>query len=224
MIILNNIMNRLQKINPILITGAERSGSTFIARILEMCDVWGGECNKMYENIEIHKLNKSNNKFMPETKLINNPFGWENLVFDIIKDQGWNGKDWMIKGSKLAQYWPIWYYSFPNAKWIIVRRRTGDIIQSCIKTGYMKLFKATENLELLGFENEAQGWLWWIHQYENKFVEMIQSGLNCKVIWPDRMAIGDYDQVKEMIDWLGLKWNNKVPEVISPLLENDRSI
>lgn len=217
-------MNKIQKINPILVTGAERSGSTLIARILDMCGVWSGDCNRMYENDKLFRFIKRKSPFFPDSKLITPFISLDGLVLNEIKQQDWYGKDWMVKGSKLAQYWPLWYYSFPNAKWIIVRRRTGDIIQSCIKTGYMKLFKNPDNLELLGFEDEAQGWLWWVHQYEKKFVEMMQSGVNCKVVWPDRMVVGDYDQMKEMVDWLGLKWNDKIPEVFEPLLEKSRRV
>ena len=217
-------MNKIQKINPILVTGVERSGSTLIARILDMCGVWSGDCSRMYENDKLFRFIKRKSPFFPDSKLITPFISLDGLVLNEIKQQDWNGKDWMVKGSKLAQYWPLWYYSFPNAKWIIVRRRTGDIIQSCIKTGYMKLFKNPDNLELLGFEDEAQGWLWWVHQYEKKFIEMMQSGVNCKVVWPDRMVVGDYDQIKEMVDWLGLKWNDKIPEVFEPLLEKSRRV
>jgi len=47
---------------------------------------------------------------------------------------------------------------------------------------------------------------------------MVTEGLNCKVIWPHRMVTGDYSQLYETIDWLGLKWNDKALNFIHPLL------
>jgi hypothetical protein len=212
--------------NPILITGAERSGSTFIARILDMCGVWSGNCNNMFENEMITSLHSTFMKYegslFPPTRCLYVPMDWRNMVHKILEDEDWHDGAWMVKSSLLAQYWPTWYYTYPDAKWVIVRRRTADVVQSCLKTGYMKLFKNKCNLGQLKLTEERDGWLWWIHQYEKKFVEMIEEGLNCRVIWPDRMAEGDFSQVKETVEWLGLEWNNKIPEVILPLLEKSR--
>ena len=61
---------------------------------------------------------------------------------------------------------------------------------------------------------DAEGWLHWVHQYEAKFVEMIEAGLNCKVIWPERMINGDYKQLHEVVEWLGLTWNDKALDFI----------
>jgi hypothetical protein len=222
------IMNKIQKINPILITGAERSGSTLIARILDMCGVFSGNCNKMYESKSIHAFHKPFKEKTPHlmipTNAINVPVIWQEMVLRQLKREEWKGQPWMVKGGVLAQFWSVWYYAFPDAKWLIVRRRTGDVIQSCVKTGYMKMFKSKGNLDLIGVEKEEEGWLWWVRNYEKKFVEMIEQGLNCRVIWPERMADGDFQQMEETIEWLGLKWNDKIPEVIEPLLEKSRRV
>jgi hypothetical protein len=121
---------------------------------------------------------------------------------------GYKRGAWMYKDSKIGLIWPVWNLAFPNAKWIIVRRRTGDVIQSCLKTGYMT-----------AYENET-GWLDWVHAYEKKFVEMIEAGVNCKQIWPERMIMGDFKQLYETIDWLGLTWRKEALDFIDPLLWN----
>lgn len=215
-------MNRIVKINPILVTGVERSGSTLVAHILDMCGVFSGNCNSMFENKAILQLHKYHTALFPETSLISIPVGWSDAVNKCLKDEGLKGQPWMVKGSKLAQYWPIWQYSYPDAKWLIVRRRTGDIIQSCVKTGYMKQFKNPAIREKIGVEDEEQGWLWWTYQYQKKFVELVHHGANVRVVWPERMVDGDFSQMKETIEWLNLKWNSKIPEVITPLLAKSR--
>lgn len=209
---------------PILITGVERSGSTLIARIFEMCGVKAGICNNMYENIAIANLHNEilqNGELFPPTKGIKIPVNWDDLVLQIY-DIEKMGVNWMVKSSLLARYWPIWDYAFPDSKWIIVRRRTGDVIYSCEHTAYMRMFKEVENLVNVGVEDEHAGWLWWVHQYEDKFIEMIHNGLNCRTVWPDRMVFGNYEQMRETVEWLGLTWNPRVPSVISPLLEKSR--
>jgi hypothetical protein len=220
--------------SPILITGAERSGSTFVARILDMCGVWSGAVNNMFENTMIHSLHyemlRNREELFPKTDKITIPYSWKELILMQIEQEGWDKeRPWMVKGSILVQYWPVWHYAFPDAKWIIVRRRTGDVIQSCIKTGFMRTFKKDENLKKLDLETERDGWLWWVHQYENKFVEMIKEGLNCRIVWPDRLAepVEAYKCMKQMyetVDWLGLKWDDEIPDVILPLFKRDRGI
>ena len=51
---------------------------------------------------------------------------------------------------------------------------------------------------------------------------MIETGLNCKMIWPERMVNGDYAQIFEMLDWLGLKWNDSIVPTIDPLLNKSK--
>ena len=57
-------------------------------------------------------------------------------------------------------------------------------IGSCKKTGYMKAFKDIAKQTAVGVNTEEEGWLWWVHEYEKRFVEMITEGLDCKVIYP----------------------------------------
>jgi hypothetical protein len=102
--------------------------------------------------------------------------------------------------------WPLWNISFPDAKWIIVRRRTGDVIQSCMKTGYMKAFK------------DEAGWLGMVQEYEKRFLEMIAEKIDYRIIWPERMVDGDYTQIYEMCEWLGLKWDNDAIKHVDRLL------
>jgi len=118
--------------------------------------------------------------------------------------------------------WPVWYHAYPRTKWVIVRRRTGDIIESCVKTGFMKAFKDENKRNAINVQSEEDGWLWWVHEYEKRFVEMITEGLDCKVVYPQRLVYGDYSQLYEMLDWLRLKWSPSIFNYIDPLLETSR--
>lgn len=217
----------------IFITGAERSGSTLIARVFDICGVFRGATTSMLENIEMRNLCDEyllevNNKFgtfIPDTQSLTIPVDWQQRVDNILYGcECYKGGTWMFKYSKIAQMWPVWNYAYPDAKWIIVRRKTGDVVHSCVKTGYMKLFKDFSIRNDLQFDTEEEGWLWWIHKYEERFRAMIEAGLNCRVVWPERMVTGDYHQIYETIEWLGLKWNNDIPLVIDPLLNKSREV
>ena len=227
--------------SPILITGAARSGTSMIAGIINMCGAFGGTMsgpNKsnqkgMFENSRIRNtimkpyleqigVDKMGQYPLPDVDNLMILRDWQQRVEQVIVEQGYKEGPWMYKGAKMCLVWPIWHYAFPNAKWIIVRRRTGDIIQSCIKTGFMRAFIKEDHRKAVGVEKEEDGWKWWVHQHEKRFVEMINEGVNCKVVWPQRMVHGDYQQLYEKLDWLGLEWKTDVLNFIDPLLFHSR--
>jgi len=150
---------------------------------------------------------------LPDIKEIPIPIGWQGKIEDIIQDDGYEEGPWMYKGAKMCQHWPVWNYAFPEAKWVIVRRKTPDIINSCIRTGFMRAFMHRNIQRAVGAESEYEGWYWWVEQHLARFKEMIDDGLDTTVVWPERMVDGDYGQVKEMIEGLGLEW--KEDEVIT---------
>jgi len=219
--------------SPVFVTGVERSGSSIIARIISMCGGFTGEITEMYENKQIKSMVTDYYKSLslppegqyplPDTEKMLIPVNWRIQIEEIIHKEGYDdSKLWMYKGGRSGQIWPIWHYAFPNAKWIIVRRRTGDIIQSCLKTGFMTAFADEGNQMKVEVTSEKDGWLWWVHEHEKLFVDMIETGLNCKVVWPERMVHGDYQQIYEMLEWLGLEWNDEIVNKIHPLLWNGR--
>jgi hypothetical protein len=222
---------------PILITGCARSGTSLVAGIINMCGAFGGDMsgpNKnnakgMFENHQIRNsivkpyydslgVDRLGQFPLPEIEGLNIPLNWKDKIQGVMKEQGYKGGPWMYKGAKMCQHWPVWEYAFPNAKWIIVRRKTPDIINSCMRTAFMRAFSRPHNLKAVGAGTEYDGWLWWVREHEKRFVEMIQQGLNVKTIWPERMVNGDYSQIKEMLEWLGLEWDSKILEFIEPKL------
>lgn len=227
--------------SPILITGCARSGTSMITGVFDMCGAFGGKMagatahnqKGMFENTEIRErlvkpylrvlgVDPKVQYPLPDIENLPIPNDWKKRVEDIMIDQGYTEGPWFYKGAKMANMWPVWHHAFPNARWIIVRRRTGDIIQSCLKTGFMNKFAFAENQKAVGAKSEKEGWLWWVHEHEKRFVEMINAGLNVKVIWPHRMVYGDYQQMYETIDWLGLKWKSEVLSFIDPKLWHTR--
>ena len=73
-----------------------------------------------------------------------------------------------------------------------------------------------------GCSNE-EGWIQMCREYDLRFVEMINAGLDCKVIWPHRMAYGDYEQIYELLEWLGVEWKSEILPWIDPKFSKVRS-
>jgi hypothetical protein len=221
--------------SPILITGIPRSGASMIARAINMCGAFGGNISKRgmwvnpkirYELVEPFLIEMNVDKRgqfpLPNIYNIDIPNNWRELVESIMIEDGFKQGQWMYKDSRSCLLWPLWHSAFPEAKWIIVRRKTGSVIESCIKTAYMDAFKYELNQYSVKAKNEHDGWLWWVHEYEKRFMEMIEAGLNCRIINPSRMVHGDYQQVQETLEWLGLEWNKSVVDLIDPLLQTTR--
>lgn len=229
--------------SPILITGCARSGTSMIAGIINLCGAFGGNMSGpnrnnqkgMFENAKVREtimkpyLRKINvdplgQYPLPDVGNLLIPADLRERVEQVMVNEGYVDGKWMYKGAKMCLMWPAWYYAFPDAKWIIVRRRTGDIISSCIKTGFMRAFDKAEMQKAVGVDNVEAGWLWWVHQHKKRFVEMINEGLNYKIVWPERMVDGDYTQVMEMMEWLGLPWKSEVLSFMDPLLWKSRQL
>ena len=230
--------------DPILITGCARSGTSMVAGVINLCGAFGGKMSGpnsnnqkgMFENADIRnnivkpyfreiKVDPLGQYPLPNITDMAIPRDWKHRVEQVFIDHGYTDGPWMYKGAKMCLMWPVWHYAFPNAKWIIVRRRTGDIIQSCTKTGFMRAFNNTANQKAVGASNVEEGWKWWVNQHLERFIEMIseEEGPNCKQVWPHRFVSGDYQQLYETIDWLGLKWKSDVLDFIDPLLWHSRN-
>jgi len=226
-------MERKNLYSPILVTGIERSGSSIVAKILHMCGAFTGNVSGMQENKRIktyvdhfysyHNVDPAGQYPLPNLSHTPIPECWGFRMEELLEKENYEETEpWLYKSSRIAQIWPVWKETFPKAKWIIVRRRTGDIIQSCIKTGFMTAYADQSVLQQINAKDEADGWLWWVHEHEKLFSDMIEAGIEYREIWPERMAIGDFEQIHEMVEWLGLEWNEKVVEMVSPLLKNSK--
>ncbi len=215
--------------SPVFVTGVERSGMPIIAKIISITGGFTGSCTDMIENIQIRRLvdnyytdlgiNPKGQYPIPDSKKLFIPTNWKESVLKIVQSEGYKNQVWMYQSPRITQLWPIWHYAFPDAKWIIVRRKPTDIINSCLKTGFMTAFASGEYQKQVGAMTESDGWKWFIHEHEKRFVEMIESGVNCKVVWPERMKSGNYQQIFEMLEWIGLSWNENIVTKVSPLLK-----
>lgn len=216
-------------IDPILITGCARSGTSLTAGIIHLAGAWGGKMSGstdsnekgMFENEVIKdKIIKpylkstgadpmGQNPLVTFKQLVATPaFNLRKDVLAAIKAQGYKNGPWFYKCAKSAHLWTQWEKHFPNAKWIIVRRVKNEIINSCLNAPFMRAYKT------------AEGWSEWVDSHSRQFWEMADS-MKGRVIevWPEKLINGDPSEMKAMVKALGLKWNEKkICEFVSPEL------
>ena len=227
------VYNNMNK--PILITGCARSGTSMTSGIINLCGGWGGKLsgptrnNKrgMFENVEIRntvvkpflisiKCDPLGQKPLPNMKHLNDIVGYSyqlrQMVLSVIKGQGYrDGSIWFYKGAKMSLMWQAWHIAFPDARWILVRRRDEDIVYSCLRTGFMRAYRS------------EKGWQSWVDHHKENFGKMKKAGLNVTEIWPQEMIAGDFTKIKRAVKKMGLAWKEKeVMEFISPALWSER--
>lgn len=201
--------------DPIIITGIPRSGTSIIAEIFSICGAFTGKVDSRFENEEIkQKLMKPylasygvdplGQRLNFQSKDLKIQDNWREHVQEIMLSQGYQNGQWIIKSNLVIPMWPIWFNAFPEAKFIIVRRRTGDIVNSCMKTGYMDAY------------DNRNGWIHMCRDYISRMSEMVSIIDDVKVVWPHRMAYGDYRQVWEFLEWTDLPWKSDILSRIDP--------
>jgi len=217
-------------LEPILVTGAARSGTSMTAGVFHLCGAWGGQMSGptsnnrrgMFENARIR-----NTIVKPYLKRIGvDPLGQHPLpdvnnlpqlrdlrsrVLGEILAQGYRPKqgEWMYKGAKMCLLWPLWHEAFPRARWVVVRREKADIVNSCLRTGFMRAFR------------DAKGWEGWVEAHEARFSEMHAADLDIHEVWPTKMIQGDFTEIQSAVEDFFLEWReDEVRKFISPTLWN----
>jgi|APSaa5957512535_1039671.scaffolds.fasta_scaffold05366_11 hypothetical protein len=219
----------------IFITGAARSGTSLTAGVIKLSGAWMGSTsgptiyNKkgMFENGDIRErcikplFNKLGVDPLAQNPLPNvnlfkeiDPIQWRDRILDILKDQGLEeNQTWAYKGAKMCLMWPLFHAAFPKAKWIIVRRRKEEIINSCLRTGFMRGF------------NTREGWSGWVDEHITRFNEMLNADLDLREVWPQEMIDGGFKEIKSVIEWLGLDWDQeKTIDFVEPKYWNEGKI
>jgi len=219
------------KDKPIFITGCARSGTSMTAALIQKAGAFGGKLypgqkenpKGMFENIAFREsLVKPYLRTIGADPMAQKPLpdidrcwlmsnegveNWRKIVMQEMRKQGYKGGPWYNKDPKMCLIWPVWYKAFPEATWIIVRRKSTDLINSCLKTRFMRAY------------NNETGWLYWIDQHKERFLEMEEAGLDINYVWPQEMIDRDYTGILAVVRRLGLKLDKEsIEDFIEPAL------
>lgn len=130
------------KRNPLIIISASRSGSSCVAGIFAKHGFWVGKYSSNKGNVKGHFENSQMryyywDKYGDKKAQLSNQ-GWvvpwdiyfENEIYKVFKAAGYpdNGEPWFVK---FGANWIIpWYFTYPNATIVTVRRNPESIVQS----------------------------------------------------------------------------------------------
>jgi len=209
-------------VDPILITGVPRSGTSLVANIVNQAGARGGVLDVngtkenptgFYENQEI--ITKVTKRILfdlgydprGQVKLPGTDCGRvdvSNEVFDIVRGQGiGTGEKWFFKDPKTILLYGSWNESFPKAKWVLVRRNTTDIVGSCLRTNFM------------GDRETIGEWIEYAREYMNLMDALRYEGADARELWYDNIIEGNYEELREVIEWLGLKYDERYIDEIT---------
>ncbi len=199
---------------PILVTGLPRSGTSLIAGLLGQCGVWlgrtvpGGPPNPrgFFEHIALREgvvkgILRALNcdplgvaRLPPQEGLL--PVdNLREMVHQLLRREGYDGsRPWLFKDAKLTLLWPQWVAAFPQARWVIVRRDTEAVIDSCLRTHFM----AWHGLD-------RSQWRAWAESYQTRLQRLTASVPWWREIHPHRLVHGDWRPFLSLAHALGLQ-------------------
>ena len=209
--------------DPILVTGTPRSGTSMTAGILRRCGAWCGKVDGSFENTDIRDsvmtpwfdllgADPRCQRPLPNIETMDShPLaGLARRMEMFAKFQGYRHGPWFYKSPRIAATWPAWWSVFPETKWVIVRRGDKDIINSCMKTGYMDAYDTPEE------------WQCWLDVWKELFDSIYDAKVQVREVWPHHFVAGDYTEIQGVVEWLGLRWEDgKVKAFINPELWRD---
>ena len=206
-------------IDPILITGLPRSGTSMIAGLLAECGVWTGETvgpspdnpRGFFENEKIREhVVKAMLHGVDADPLGVDPLpGPEDLIAPQIpgsaaryaERQGCEpDQRWLYKDAKLTLMWRAWLTAYPKAKWIVVRRTPAEVIRSCLTTPFMAQHST-----------DPQFWGKWHDEYVTR-LQALSKTVETYQIWPSRIMGGDWNDFSKLCDWLGVDFDRAACE------------
>lgn len=201
--------------SPIFVAGTARSGTSLFAGILKICGAWLGETEPggegvnpdgFFENKAIrdgvvkqimndHDCDPLGVQKIPDIRKLKASLNLDEIIRALITQQGYEDGQWAYKDAKLSLLWPIFLNKFPKARWIVVRRNTDDIVDSCMRTWFMKA-----HCQDPGF------WKIWVDAYVARTELLKTKTALVREIWPEEFIQGDRKELKQVIEWLGLEY------------------
>ena len=201
-------------IDPIIVTGCARSGTSMISGVLSACGAFFGDT---YAGTPQNAKGFFENKRVREhvikpmmLKLDADPLGqhplpprdadpeYADLAGDVrryIVDDGYKSGVWAVKGAKILLQWRAWARAFPQAKWVVVWRSPEAIADSCLRTPFMR--RRTSKAE----------WMQWVAEHMARADDLINHVGPQAFLVKSRDVVDDPDSIRWVVEECGLEWN-----------------
>ena len=211
---------------PVFVTGIPRSGTSLVTGCLAACGAWAGNTlpgnasnpTGYFENAAVREgVLKAQLR-----QLDADPLGVKQLpplsgqppqprlgaqLLTLFTEQGYTETGpWLYKDAKLTLVWPVWRSAFPHARWVIVRRPTEAILDSCLRTDFMRQHS-----------DSPEFWRRWVRMYEQRLEILKASGAWWREIDAQRLIAEGAAALQPLVSDLGLSWNAEgVADLVRP--------
>lgn len=205
---------------PTIITGPYRGGTSLVAGIFNLCGAWIGPsmpANRFnpkgyFENeglksllhfmLQMSGYNDSDN--LPPDELIKtrSPDRFRHVFESAIAASGYMGGQWAIKNPKIAFFWHYFDDAYPDAKWVVVRRPSEQVVASISRVNPftvspVKLPMTRDRLNAI------------VKGYQERLDSLVRNLPPDRVREVDSKKIveGDLEQLRDVIAWTGLQFD-----------------
>jgi len=236
--------------NPILITGAARSGTSLVAGIVNMSGAWGGDLagptrfnrRGMFENTQIR--NDLVKPFLKDAGC--DPMGQKPLPRIRRQLQGndailigfGNGDRFVSVNTHLAAIWMHnleeilksqgyngQRFFYKGAKmclmWPLWHLLFPEAKWIIVRRDVEDIVRSCLRTSFMRAFQTRSGWLNWVSVHERRFEEMYEQKLDIREVWPQRMMNGDFSEMQNVINSLDLEWDlEKAKAFVDPNLWN----
>jgi hypothetical protein len=202
----------------IFVVGCARSFTSMIGEILYRSGIFAGRIggtknphnpNGMFENLDLREkvvkpyLRKHGFDPRGQKPLVNyNKHYPDNTIrsetIKILYSQGLKpGQSWFYKEPKLCMVWRAWNENFPNAYWVVVKRRLSDTAISCFNTRFLTAY------------NNSEEWFAWAAKHELALNALKSEVENVFEVWPEKILCGHFSEVRALCSFLGVAFRHK---------------
>jgi len=209
-------------LDPVIVTGAPRSGTTLTMRWLEANGLQVGKKAAQADlaegriRDEFFKPVLKSGGFDPLAQETMPPVGWRpkmsaaqarQKILDLA-EVDYFSRPWGFKAIKGLLFWRLLHEAFPDAKWLLIYRLPPEHIDSLLRTPFMRAHSTRE------------GWREYLDTIYEHAADL-QSVVRPYPLGPVRVfrpsllrdPAGQEDRLKDVIAWLGLYYNPRSPHV-----------
>lgn len=213
-----------------IVVGAPRSGAWLVAKAIAACGAWLGPTDpSSFDNRPIaddiikpflRGISADPACVWPLPDLASHDgavktvaVAWRSRVLRSLAVQGAvlaaeEGSRVCVVSHASLHLWPIWAQAFgDDVSFVVVRRDQNEIERSCVKSGVGSFASWTQ-----------ERWIAWHAAHALAMQGLRESGVNAREVWPSTLVRdGKIDDVRGLVDWLGLEWNrDAVSDAVTP--------
>jgi len=206
---------------PIIVVGGPRSGTTLTMRLLHKCGMQVGKLAAAHPLVEgpirdqFYKPVLKRGGFDELAQKNLPPPGWNpgmpaeiafNSIVSLIGSEVDFDKPWGFKGVKGLLMWPLLYTAFPDANWVVVRRKRAEHVASLMRTSFMTAY------------SDKKGWNYYLDLIEEHINSVLEGPAKTVEFWPAYVRDRESGYVGGVISSTGVQWDERAMDVFDKKL------